>query len=495
MLAIQVNADDHEDSLKVLPMDPIPVAQVEPAPVWAPSSGFADLIESVSPAVVHVATSGFIDQSGARDFRNFRFPPGWEEFFRDFQDPRAPDTDQDEGDDDATRQKRPLGIGSGFIISAGGYVVTNHHVISRADEIVVTLTDGQEYQADIVGSDPKTDLALLQLRDASDLPFVVWGDDEKSRVGDWVLAIGNPFGLGGSASTGIISARGRDIRSGPYDDYIQVDAAINRGNSGGPLFNTKGQVIGINTAIYSPNGGSVGIGFSIPASMAKGIIRQLQDNGEVSRGWIGVGIQEIDKDLADSLGRDNDSGALITYVEPEAPAARADLKVGDIILKFDGKPIDEMRDLPRIVADAPVGGTYRIELWRDGEIESLTIKTDRFPDEVADSDSEPAAPAEPEVDNEIDAELSAITGFERQRFRLDDTVDGVVLVSVERGGLAAANGLRAGDVISQLDGSAVSSPSDVTEKVREAKKAGRDKVSMLLIRGGSPRFLAFNLDN
>ena len=239
---------------------------------WSPVTGFADLIERVSPAVVHVGTSGFVSTQRRQGFpRQFNFPPGFgfEDMFPEFQNPQ-------QGEPNQSQEKRPLGIGSGFIISSDGYVVTNHHVIEKADEIIVTLTNGVEYEAEVKGSDVKTDVALLKLKGAQDLPVVAWGDDEQSRVGDWVLAIGNPFGLGGSASTGIISARGRDINSGPYDDFIQVDAAINRGNSGGPLFNTRGEVIGINTAIFSPSGGSVGIGFSIPANQAKNVIDQLE---------------------------------------------------------------------------------------------------------------------------------------------------------------------------------------------------------------------------
>jgi len=279
-----------------------------------------------------------------------------EDMFPQFRNPEP----ELETEEDGPKETRPLGIGSGFIISADGYVVTNHHVIDKADEIIVTLTNGVEYEAEIKGSDPKTDVALLKLKDAKDLPFVEWGDDEKSRVGDWVLAIGNPFGLGGSASTGIISARGRDIHSGPYDDFIQVDAAINRGNSGGPLFNTQGQVIGINTAIYSPNGGSVGIGFSIPANMAKNVISQLERSGEVERAWIGVAIQPLDDDLAQGFGRDNKDGALISSVQPDAPADKAGLKAGDIILSFAGKEIKEMRDLPRTVAQSGVGEKSKV---------------------------------------------------------------------------------------------------------------------------------------
>jgi len=340
VISIQANADGHKagEQHNVAPATDLPTV-------------------TVSPAVVHVATSGFIQRRNLsrRGGPNGRGPQGLEDFFNDFFgrrgqiDPRRgqPEPDESEEDDvdEQNKQTRPLGIGSGFMISEDGYVVTNHHVIEGADEIVVTLTNGIEYEAEIKGSDPQTDLALLKLKDASDLPFVPWGDDEKSRVGDWVLAIGNPFGLGGSASTGIISAIGRDIQAGPYDDFIQVDAAINRGNSGGPLFNMQGQVIGINSMIYSPTGGSVGIGFSIPANLAKGVIGQLRNSGQVERSWIGVSIGVVSKELAELLGRPNEEGALISGVMTGSPADKAGLEARDIVLEFNGETIKEMRNL------------------------------------------------------------------------------------------------------------------------------------------------------
>ena len=495
VVAIQGYADNHT----VLEVEPLGAASspvdANAAQTWAPSQGFAQLIKQVSPAVVHVATSGYVERQRNRSFREFGLPPGFDEFFPYFRD--RPFDDRDQGDDDGQNERekrtRPLGIGSGFVISADGYVVTNHHVINRADEIVVTMSDGKEYTAEIKGSDPKTDLALLKINNARDLPYVVWGDDTDSEVGDWVVAIGNPFGLGGSSSAGIISAFGRDIQSGPYDDYIQVDAAINRGNSGGPLFNTQGQVIGINTAIYSPNGGSVGIGFSIPASMAQGIIRQLRDAGEVERAWIGVGIQAISKDLAESLGRDDDAGALITSVEEGAPASRSELQVGDIILEFDGKAINEMRDLPRIVASSKVGDRYDLKIWRDGDEQTISISTDRFPEDeqVADSQSNQQQPDSDE--DVLGAQMTALTSELRSRYNIGVQVNGVLLQRVLRDGFAAENGLRRGDVISLIDGQSVTSAEQVNEVVAAAIEAGRSSVSMLLVRSNAPRFVPFNL--
>ena len=498
VVSIQGFADGRADSEIVGEMDKnIQLAELVPGQksetgtphVWSPVNGFADLIEQVSPAVVHVAISGVVrSRRGAAP--EFNFPPGspFEDFFEQFRNRQAPEQDQ---------KSRPLGIGSGFIISADGYVVTNHHVIKDADEIVITLTDGTEYKAELKGSDSKTDLALLKIDNVSDLPYVAFGDDDKSRVGDWVLAIGNPFGLGGSASTGIISARGRDIRSGPYDDYIQVDAAINRGNSGGPLFNLKGEVIGINTAIYSPNGGSVGIGFSIPSNMAKNVISQLRESGEVERAWIGVEIQALNKELADGFERDNDHGALIASVVPGKPADNAGMQAGDIILSFDGEQIKKMRDLPRIVAQAQVGKKYKVVVWRNGGKKTLTIKTDRYPDSlgVASTGSSGDSNAESESDDILGANLAKINKELRSKFSLDDDLNGVVVLEVHSQGLAARNGFREGDVITSVNNSRVDKPSEVTDRIKKAKNDGKSKIVVLLQRNNSSRFIAFDLSD
>jgi len=501
VVSVQVSADNHSSAEELNSQSQPGIQAVDlelpTAPTtskdWSPSAGFADLIEQVSPAVVHVGTSGFITRRSQRRVPQFRVPRGFEDFFPEFRNPQpAP---QDPIDDGQPKEKRPLGIGSGFIISSDGFVVTNHHVIDKADEIIVRLTNGDEYVAEVKGSDEKTDVALLKLKDAKDLPYVVWGDDEQSRVGDWVLAIGNPFGLGGSASTGIISARGRDINSGPYDDFIQVDAAINRGNSGGPLFNTKGQVIGINTAIYSPNGGSVGIGFSIPANMAKNVISQLEKSGAVERAWIGVAIQPLDDELAEGFGRKNDEGALISAVEPDTPADKAGIQAGDIILSFDGKQIDEMRDLPRIVASSEVGKKYKIVIWRDGAKKNMSIVTERFPEEqnIAANTTPKGETVEPKSEKVLDAQLSVLSDEQRARFRIDESVSGVLVVAAERGGLAAKNGLRQGDVISALDGVAVKTPDDVSRVVKAAQKKDRTTVPILLSRNNGARFMPFRL--
>lgn len=527
VISIQANADGNKagDVLDTVPVTnvtavmPTEAALVTPrensvnggftAP-WTPANGFADLIEDVSPAVVHVATAGFIKRrslgrEGNRNRRDFRGPPGLEDFFNDFfgqrgqNNPRQSRPEVEKPDDenhDEDKQTRPLGIGSGFIISADGYVVTNHHVIDGADEITVAMTDGTEYQAEIKGSDPKTDLALLKLKDAHDLPFVPWGDDERSRVGDWVLAIGNPFGLGGSASTGIISAIGRDIQAGPYDDFIQVDAAINRGNSGGPLFNMQGQVIGINSMIYSPSGGSVGIGFAIPANLAKGVIGQLQDSGEVERSWIGVSIGSVSKELAELLERPNEDGALISGVLGGSPAEKAGLEARDIVLEFNGEKIKEMRNLPIEVAQSQVGKTYTMKVWRDGKSKNIKIVTEAYPsddDEVVAKEVEEEA--EPEMDELLGAEMASLTDANRQQYRIAESVTGVLLTSVERGGAAAKNNLRSGDVIVQFGRDKnIQSPDQITKILKAAKSAKKNSVAILINRRGSPGFLVFKLD-
>ncbi len=489
VISIQAFADDAKADTHgaIIPVQALPQMPADHA--WSPTSGFADLIEKVAPAVVHVAVSGVVKSRGSSP--EFNIPPGspFDDFMEQFRNRQQPEREQ---------KSRPLGIGSGFIISADGYVVTNNHVVKDADEIIITLTNGDEYVANKVGSDSKTDLALLKLEKAKDMPYVSWGDDDKSRVGDWVLAIGNPFGLGGSASTGIISARGRDIRSGPYDDYIQVDAAINRGNSGGPLFNLRGEVIGINTAIYSPSGGSVGIGFSIPSSLAQNVITQLRDSGEVERAWIGVEIQPLGDDLAEGFDRENDHGALVANVTEGNPAHKAGIKAGDIILSFDGEEIKEMRDLPRVVAQSTVGNNYKVVVWRDGAEKNLSIKTERYPDDTAlaalrgNAQSENIKPAQEEI---LGAKLSKLDGQLRLRFDIDDDINGVVVVGVDQDGLAASNGIRPGDLISTINNRSVSEPSQVFETLEKAKAAGRKKVVVLLQRNGNSRFIPFNLSD
>lgn len=500
VLAIQVNADGDRNLIKESAMTSneysnehiVPAALVETPKEWSPSQGFADLIEAVGPAVVHVAITGTV-KPRSQNFPQFNFPPGspFEEFFKEFQKPQQQKKSE-------KPRKRPLGIGSGFIISEDGYVVTNNHVIKGADEIIVTLESGDEYVAELKGSDSKTDLALLKLKGAKDLPYIAFGDDEESRVGDWVLAIGNPFGQVGTATTGIISARGRDIRSGPYDNYIQVDAAINRGNSGGPLFNMDGEVIGVNTAIYSPNGGSVGIGFAIPSSQAKNVIAQLKEKGGVERAWIGVQIQPLSDELAAGFGRENDEGALISSVVQDKPADNAGLKAGDIILSFNGKPIKEMRDLPREVAQSKIGKKVPLTVWRDEKERRMKITPERYPedDNVAGVSSEDDTDdsSEDQQSKVIGASLQSLDSELRDSLKLDEDLDGVAIVSVDEDGLASQNGLRPGDVILRVSNQEVSSPDDVNDLIEAALDADKKQIALLVQRGSGSRFIPFSLE-
>ena len=329
-----------------------------------PPETFADLAAKVTPAVVNISSTHHEAAGPSDQAEPFDFPPGspFEQFFKHFREQQG----HGSGGQDMTA------LGSGFIIDSAGYIVTNNHVIDGASEIHVTLSSGKDYPAKLIGADKKTDLALLKVDAGSALPFVGWGNSDAARVGDWVLAVGNPFGLGGTVTTGIISARSRDIHSGPFDDFLQIDASINRGNSGGPTFNLDGEVIGINSAIASPNGGSVGIGFAVPSNMAKPVIEALRERGRVDRGWIGVAIQEVTPEIAQSLGLGQPTGALIASVQADGPAAAARLQQGDVILTFDGQTVAETRELPRIVAATPAGKRVEVVVWREGERKSLT---------------------------------------------------------------------------------------------------------------------------
>ena len=345
------------------------------APVTVPAvsqelpGSFADLVDRVMPAVVNVSTvqggNAAPEQRGMPGMPEF--PPGspFEEFFRQFQE-------QQRGA--RPRAERQQAQGSGFIIDAAGYVVTNNHVIDGADEISVTLHDGSRLDAKLVGRDPKTDLALLKVDAGKPLAYLEFGDSDTARVGDWVIAIGNPFGLGGTVTSGIVSARGRDIQAGPYDDFLQLDASINRGNSGGPTFDVHGRVIGINTAIFSPSGGSVGIGFAIPSTLARSVVAQLKDFGRTRRGWLGVRIQGVTPEIAESLGLRSATGALVASVTPNGPAAEAGIQAGDVILTFDGKEVNEMRRLPRVVAETGVEEQVPVKLWRRGQEQTVRVK-------------------------------------------------------------------------------------------------------------------------
>jgi serine protease Do len=454
------------------------------------TEGFAPLVEQVSPAVVNVATTSSHEVSMG-EMPQFKFPPNSPlgEFFRKFFEQQS----QREGGKPRTERTRSLG--SGFIIDPAGYVVTNNHVVDGADDIQVTLSDGRNYDATLVGTDKDTDIALLKLKDVKgSLPYVKWGDSDAAKVGDWVIAVGNPFGLGGSVSAGIISARGRNIQAGPYDDFLQIDASINRGNSGGPAFNTKGQVIGINTAIFSPNGGSIGIGFAIPASMAKPVVEQLREHGSVERGWLGVYIQELTPELANALGLKKDEGALVASVVPDSPASEAGLKPGDVITEFGGTHIADAHELPRVVAQTPVGSRTDVEVIRDGQTKSFTVKVDER--QASNEQKEPATQeshASGSLMSELGITVAKITPDLRERYELGDDVKGVLVTGVDDNGIAAEDGIRPGDVISRVGQHDVTSASDIEKEVAAAKKEGRESFVALVKRGDQERFVALGV--
>ncbi len=391
--------------------------------------------------------------------------------------------------------RKATSLGSGFIIDPAGYVVTNNHVIADADEITVIFHDDTRLKATVVGRDKRTDLAVLKVKTDKRLPSVQFGDSDASRVGDWVVAIGNPFGLGGTVTAGIVSARGRDINSGPYDDFIQTDASINRGNSGGPMFNLDGKVIGINTAIFSPSGGSVGIGFAIPSATAQPVIAQLIKHGQVRRGWLGVHIQAVTDEIAETLGLAKSSGALVASVIEGGPAEKGKIEAGDVILKFDGKTVSAMRKLPRIVAETEVGKTVDVLVWRNNEEITLGVAVGELEEpevEVAAKTSKGGS-AKTRTVKALGLTLSRVTEALKGRYKLDKTVKGVVVTEVREDGPAAEKGIRAGDVIVEVSQEEVVSPAKVAEKVKEAKKAGRKSVLLLLEGQGGLRFVALRI--
>ncbi len=461
-------------------------------PAWArgvPES-FADLAAELTPSVVNISTTQKIE--GNQGQPGFQFPPGspFEEFFKEFFERNRPPGNQQ------NRPRRVTSLGSGFVIDKDGLIVTNNHVIAEADEVSVTFSDGERLPAKILGRDSKTDLALLKVEPKSPLPAVQWGSSDEARVGDWVVAIGNPFGLGGSVTAGIISARGRDINAGPYDDFIQTDASINRGNSGGPLFNMDGRVIGINTAIFSPSGGSVGIGFAIPAALAKNVIEQLSEFGRTRRGWLGVRIQTVTDEIAESLGLKEATGALVAGVSEGGPAETAGMQQGDVILTFDDKAVTEMRELPRIVAETRIGKKVKVEVWRkNAEVElSVAIGELEAEEKTTVASAEPKGPVFSETVETIGMTLSTITDERRKKYSLRDDARGVVVTEVDPDGAAAEKGIREGDLIVEVAQEEVGTPGEVLRKVTKVKKSKRKSVLLLLERGGDLRFIAVRLD-
>ncbi|WP_370867285.1 DegQ family serine endoprotease [Parvibaculum sp.] len=436
---------------------------------------FADLVEKVNPAVVSIRVDEEVAAGGPAGRPDLPFPPGspFEKFFRDMQ-PQGPDG--------AQPRRHATALGSGFLISADGYVVTNNHVVGDGKDITVVRDDGSEMKAKLIGRDPKTDLALVKVESKEPLPYVVFGDSDGLRVGDWVLAVGNPFGLGGTVTTGIVSARGREIGAGPYDDFIQIDASINKGNSGGPTFDVRGNVVGVNTAIFSPTGGSVGIGFAIPSSIAQKVVAQLKDNGKVTRGWLGVTIQQVDEDVASTLALDKPRGALVAQVAEDSPAKKAGIQTGDVIVNVDGKEMEDVRAVSRTVADLKPDTQSKIVLWRDGKRKNITAQIGTFPEEVA------MAAASPGDEAPVAGTTKSLG------LALTQSPDGVVVQSVDPASDAAEKGVRPGDIIVKVSGKDVTKPADVVAGVAEASKADKNSVLLLLRSENQQRFVALTLE-
>jgi serine protease Do len=460
--------------------------------------GFADLAAKLLPAVVNISTSQTIKaEKGGRGGgpEMPQVPPGspFEEFFKEFFD-----HNQQRGGN-SQREAVPrhaTSLGSGFIIDSSGFVVTNNHVIADADEITVTLQDDTSFKAEVVGRDLKTDLALLRVKPKDPLPAVKFGDSDQTRVGDWVLAIGNPFGLGGSVTAGILSARSREINGGPYDDFLQTDASINKGNSGGPMFNMAGDVIGINTAIYSPSGGSIGIGFAIPSNLAKPVIEQLKQFGHSRRGWLGVNIQSVTEEIAESLGLDKPRGALIASVREGGPAQTAGILPGDVVLTFDGKEVVDMRHLPRIVAETPIDKQVKVTVWRKRKEETLDVKVGELQETeqvAANAPAKQPPAAQPESVKALGLSLSNVTPELRERFSLAEDAAGVIVTEVDAESQAAKS-VHAGDIIVEVAQEEVKHPAEVAAKIEDARKAGRKSVLLLVDHQGDLRFVALKVD-
>ena len=449
------------------------------------TESFADLADQISPSVVNITTSAVV-AAPAADGPVVPDGSPFEDFFKDFMDRNGQG-----GGGDAPRRSEALG--SGFVVSEDGYIVTNNHVIEGADEIEIEFFNGKRLEAKLIGTDPKTDIALLKVESDTPLPFVQFGNSDLMRVGDWVVAMGNPLGQGFSVSAGIVSARNRAL-SGTYDDYLQTDAAINKGNSGGPLFNMDGQVIGVNTAILSPNGGSIGIGFSMASNVVTKVADQLKQFGETRRGWLGVRIQDVTPDVAEAMGLVEASGALVTDV-PDGPAKDSGIIAGDVITQFGGKPVKDTRDLTRRVADSPVGEAVPVVVLRDGKTETLAVTLGRR--EEAEATPTPAAaekPAEPVEAEILGLTVAPLTDEMITALGLETGAEGLLIGKVDEASEAYAKGLREGDLITEAGQQKVVALADLTDRITEAKDAGRKSILLLVRRAGDPRFVALAIE-
>jgi serine protease Do len=478
------------------------VGAMSPALARGPD-GIADVAEKVIDAVVNISTSQTVEAKGGPGGGEGRgavpqLPPGspFEEFFDDFFKNRRGGPGGPRGGGD-TQPHKTNSLGSGFIIDTSGIVVTNNHVIADADEINVIMNDGTKIKAELVGVDKKTDLAVLKFKPVKPLVAVKFGDSDKLRLGEWVIAIGNPFSLGGTVTAGIVSARNRDIASGPYDNYIQTDAAINRGNSGGPLFNLEGEVIGVNTLIISPTGGSIGIGFAVPSKTVVGVVDQLRQFGELRRGWLGVRIQQVTDEIAESLNIKPARGALIAGVEDKGPAKPAGIEPGDVVVRFDGKDIKEPKDLSRVVADTAVGKDVDVVIIRKGEEQTKKVTLGRLEDNdkpVPAAVKTPEPAEKPVTQRALGLDLATLSKDLRSRYKIKDSVKGVIITNVEGASDAAEKRLAAGEVIVEVAQEAVSNAADVKKRVDQLKKDGKKSVLLLVSNAeGELRFVALSV--
>ncbi len=452
-----------------------PITSAPVAPNAFSDQGFAPLVDTVRPAVVNIATTEKPEKAQMPQMPDFPPDSPMGQMFRHF-------FEQQQQSENAPRHA----LGSGFIVDADGTIVTNNHVIKGAKKIMVTLEDGNSYPATVKGHDDKTDLAVLKIDAKKPLPYVSFGDSDQAKVGNWVIAVGNPFGLGGTVTAGIVSAHGRDLNSGPYDNFIQIDAPINPGNSGGPLFNQHGQVIGIDTAIYSPSGGSVGIGFAIPSNLAKSVVAQLREHGEVERGWLGVQMQPLTEPLAKAMGRSEASGVLVNEVQPDSPAQKAGLQQGDLITGFDGKTIKDPRDIAMAVANTPAGKTVKLDLVREGHEQTVDVT-------IAKLKTQEASVQSKEGEGPVGLALGPLSQDARDQLGLDASVQGVVVEHVAPDSRAAESGLKDGDVIVKVGNDSVRTPQDAVKRIHAAEHEKKEAVPLLVMRDGTTYYLALQL--